>query len=206
MKQLIREHPLIAILRNVPLSQTLQYAQAVFDGGIHAFEIALNSPDALRQIELLRKQYGETAEIGAGTALTVRKARDALLAGATFLLTPSSTPEVLTYCCENKVKLLPGVMTPTDVSVCVNNGFHTLKLFPAGDLPKNYIKSLQGPFDDTEYVAVGGVNKDNIQSFFERGFVGVGIGSNLIPKEYIENNEWEKAKEYVQALVSHCMP
>ena len=76
-----------------------------------------------------------------------------------------------------------------------------MKLFPAGDLPENYIKSLKGPFDGTEYVAVGGVNAGNIGNFFERGFIGVGMGQNMVPREYVEKKQWEEASAYVRGLV-----
>ena len=72
-----------------------------------------------------------------------------------------------------------------------------MKLFPAGDFPMKYIRSLKGPFDGTEYVAVGGVNLDNARDFIENGFAGVGIGSNLMPKEFIQNKDWERAAKYI---------
>ena len=87
------------------------------------------------------------------------------------------------------------------MDTCLKYGFSTLKLFPAGDLPEGYIKSLKGPFDQTDYVAVGGVNPKNIRSFFDRGFVGAGIGSNLIPKELAAKDAWDEAKAYVAAMV-----
>ena len=67
----------------------------------------------------------------------------------------------------------------SDVAMCVNHGYHTMKLFPAGDMPMSYIKSLKGPFDDTEYVAIGGVSADNIEEFFRRGYLGAGWAAIL---------------------------
>jgi 2-dehydro-3-deoxyphosphogluconate aldolase/(4S)-4-hydroxy-2-oxoglutarate aldolase len=92
-------------------------------------------------------------------------------------------------------------MTPSDVELCVNHGFHVLKLFPAGDLPTGYIKSLKGPFDNTDYVAVGGVKADNIVNFLNSGFIGVGIGSNLVPKEIIDRKDWAAATAYITELI-----
>ena len=110
----------------------------------------------------------------------------------------------LEFCRKNNIPLLPGVLTPTDVAVCLEYGYSIMKLFPAGDMPASYIKSLKGPFDGTEYVAVGGVKTDNIRSFFEQGFIGVGIGSNLVPKEYVAAGAWEKAAEHIRKIVSCC--
>ena len=150
---------------------------------------------------MIAQHFGDKIVVGAGTAINVERAFSAVSAGAEFLLTPSTDVPVLEYCRKNNVPMLPGVMTPTDVSICVNWGFFTMKLFPAGDLPSNYIKSLKGPFDGTNYVAVGGVGVDNIRMFFERGFVGVGIGSKLVPAEYVKDNRWDEAAQYVRELV-----
>ena len=122
-------------------------------------------------------------------------------AGAQFFLTPSATTGTMEFCRRYDIPLLPGVLTPTDVAVCLEYGYTIMKLFPAGDMPPSYIKSLKGPFDGTEYVAVGGVDAGNIKTFLDNGFIGVGIGSNLIPKEYVKNDAWDKASEYVKGIV-----
>lgn len=200
MQKIIEENKICAIMRNIPFKITLDYAKSVFDGGVRMFEIAMNSSDAVKQIELLRRQFGDQAYVGAGTVTTKERCMAAEAAGAQFFLTPSVVTETLEYCITHNIPLLPGVMTPTDVSVCLEYGYSTMKLFPAGDLPDQYIRSLQGPFGGTEYVAVGGVSPDNISKYLDRGFIGVGIGSNLIPKEYIEGNQWDKARMYIEGV------
>ena len=201
MRELCLKHPICAILRNVPLEETEDYARAVFEGGVKMFEVALNSDDALSQIILLKKIFGEEAAVGAGTVTTPERCRIALDSGAEFVLTPSVNKDTIEFCLKHAIRILPGVMTPTDVDVCLSYGLNTMKLFPAGDLPENYIKSLKGPFDGTEYVAVGGVNAGNIGNFFERGFIGVGMGQNMVPREYVEKKQWEEASAYVRGLV-----
>ncbi|QHQ61977.1 bifunctional 4-hydroxy-2-oxoglutarate aldolase/2-dehydro-3-deoxy-phosphogluconate aldolase [Anaerocolumna sedimenticola] len=190
MRNIIKENPIVAIMRNIPLSITTEYIESIARGGINCFEIALNSQDAVNQIKQARQISNKDLLIGAGTVLSVEDVKKSLDAGAQFLLSPSINTEVLEYCAINKVKLLPGVMTPTDVSNCIRYGFDVLKLFPASDLPLNYINSLKGPFDKTDYVAVGGVNTKNFTEFLNRGFLGVGIGSNLVSKEHLHNRQW----------------
>ena len=129
------------------------------------------------------------------------RAEAAKAAGAQFFLTPSATVSTMEFCRTYDIPLLPGVMTPTEVAVCLSYGYTTMKLFPAGDLPMSYIKSLKGPYDDTDYVAVGGDSPANIAQFFKAGFIGVGIGSSLAPKEYTAAGQWDKVTEYVAALV-----
>lgn len=202
LRKVIAENPILAIMRNVPLEITLDYAKAIIDGGISFFEVALNSPNALEQISMLKKAYGDKAYIGAGTAITVQRAKAAVEAGAQFLLAPSTDPDVLEYCRDNNIPILPGALTPSDVTTCLRYGFEVIKLFPAGDMQKGYIKSLKGPLDNTDYVAIGGVNKDNLKEFFEQGYIGVGLGSNILPKEAVVNRDWAAASEYVKELLN----
>ena len=202
LRKVIAENPILAIMRNVPLEITLDYAKAIIDGGISFFEVALNSPNALEQISMLKKAYGDKAYIGAGTAITVERAKAAVEAGAQFLLAPSTDLDVLEYCRDNNIPILPGALTPSDVTACLRYGFEVIKLFPAGDMPKGYIKSLKGPLDNTDYVAIGGVNKDNLKEFFEQGYIGVGLGSNILPKEAVKNRDWAAASEYVKELLN----
>ena len=84
MYEIVMKNPVLAILRNVPLEQTLDYAEAIVAGGIRFFEVALNSKGGVKQISVLRKRDGDRCLIGAGTAITVELAEKALNAGAQF--------------------------------------------------------------------------------------------------------------------------
>ena len=201
MKAIVNDNPLLAIMRNIPLEQTVDYAKAVAEGGVSFFEVALNSPSAPEQISILRKLFGDRATVGAGTAITVERAKTAIAAGAQFLLAPSSDEDVLAYCAAEKIAMLPGALTPSDVSLCLKYGYSTIKLFPAGDMPRGYIKSLKGPFDNTEYVAIGGVSRDNAADFMKQGYLGIGLSSNLMPKDAVKSGDWKTASKYVNEIL-----
>ena len=149
LEQTMQEHPVLGILRNIPLDKTIDYADAAIRGGVSFFEVALNSPCALQQIEMLRDKFGEQCLVGAGTAITPELCQQAIATGAQFLLTPGTPLDVLRYCRDHEIALLPGVLTPTDVAVSMEYGYHAMKLFPAGSMPLRYLKDLQGPFDKT---------------------------------------------------------
>lgn len=202
MYEIVSRNRLLGILRNIPLEKTLDYAQAAVRGGVAFFEVALNSPHALEQISLLREQLGERCLVGAGTAITVERCRAAMAAGAQFLLTPGTPLDVLSYCAAQKIPLLPGVMTPTDVAVCLEYGYRTMKLFPAGNMPAGYLKDLKGPFDDTHYMAIGGVTPGNIRQMLDQGYLAVGLASSLMPKEAVEAGDWQTCEAYVRELVA----
>lgn len=202
MEQLFKKHKICAILRGLPDEVCLPYAQAAYNGGVRIFEVAMNSDHPARQIEILKTHLGNDASVGAGTVTTQERCREAESAGASFFLTPSVSVPVLEYCRERHIPLLPGVMTPSDVSTCLEYGYRIMKLFPAGELPLSYIKSLKGPFDETEYVAVGGVGRENVQEFLQSGFIGAGIGKALIPQKYRKRGMWQEASAYIKEMLS----
>ena len=202
MKELWEKYRVCGILRGIPQEWLLNYVQTAMDGGIRLFEVAMNSQDGELQIRTLKKELGNSICVGAGTVTTLERCKAAADAGAEFFLTPCVNRAVLEFCVENKIPILPGVMTPTDVSVCMEYGCSVMKLFPAGSLPKDYIKSLKGPFDGTEYVAVGGVKLENAAGFIEKGFLGVGIGSGLISKEQMEKGNWGEAKDGIASMMA----
>lgn len=198
MKEILNNNPICAIMRNVPTNKALAYADAAYRGGVRMFEVAMNTPEGALQIAMLRKEFGDKVYVGAGTVINMERCMAAEDAGAQFFLTPNVAECTLGFCKDRNIPLLPGVFTPTDVGICLDYGYSVMKLFPAGDMPMSYIKSLQGPFDGTKYVAVGGVKLENIADFMKAGFVGVGIGSNLIPKEMVAADDWDAAAEYVK--------
>ncbi|MHB8129088.1 MAG: bifunctional 4-hydroxy-2-oxoglutarate aldolase/2-dehydro-3-deoxy-phosphogluconate aldolase [Mobilitalea sp.] len=204
MREIIKNNPIIAIIRNLPADLLIPYVNTIIKGGIHALEIAMNTPDGAEQIKTVKKHFGNEIMVGAGTAITKERINLALDAGAEFFLTPSISDEILAYFRQNNLKVLPGIITPSDVGMCLSYGFNVLKLFPAGDMPMSYVKNLKGPFDNTDYVAVGGVTLDNLSDFFSHGYIGAGIASNLIPEDYILERDWTKAAIHIGKFVEIC--
>lgn len=198
MKDIIDKYPVVAIIRNVSDLDILPYMMSLYNAGLRCFEISISHGNAIEQICKMKQSMPEDTLIGAGTVLDVQAVERVLAAGADFILSPSTNAAVLEYCKKNKVRLLPGVMTPTDVSVCQEYGFSTLKLFPAGELPMDYNKSLKGPFPDTRYVAVGGVTPQNAIEYLNHGYCGVGIGSALVNKKDLKEKNWDKITEEVK--------
>lgn len=200
-RKVLKENPILAILRNVEDDCLIDYVKAVIDGGIRFFEVALNSQKAFVQIVRLKEAFGSEILLGAGTVVSKRLAQKAVEAGADFLLSPSTDVEVLSYCMKNEIAFLPGALTPSEVRRCMEYGCSDIKLFPAGEMPASYIKSLKGPLDGTEYIAIGGVNAENIPVFFKNGYIGAGLGSNLMPKEVREKKDWERGTRYIRELI-----
>lgn len=201
MHSIIKKYPVVAILRDTPDDDLSPYARSLYDGGIRAFEVSFSAKNAAKQLAWMKEHLPEDTCIGAGTIIDQSKAREALRAGADFFLSPSSDTEILDYCRTNNIPLLPGVFSPSDISLCLSYGYHTLKLFPAGELPARYIKSLKGPFPDAEFVAVGGISPENTASYLKSGFAGVGIGSSLVDKSKFAEKKWGQITEDIQTFL-----
>ena len=207
IREIVTANPIIAILRNIEENLLLPYAESLLEGGIGAVEVAVNSPDAYRQIRLLRETFGTALFVGAGTVLNEERIKSSIDAGAYFFMTPSVTEELLSAFQMLCLPVLPGVLSPSEVMLCLKYNMSLMKLFPAGELPRSYIRSLKGPFEAAEFVAVGGVNADNMASFFQAGFLGVGIGSSLVPKDKLISRDWAYIRSHIKRMVEEaCLP
>ena len=189
------------IFRNIDESKIVKTAEILINNNINTFEVSYNSYDAVKQIKLLKKHYPD-ARIGAGTILNTEDLKKITSeTDPDFIFTPSVNEKVLDYSRKNNINLIPGVFSPSEVALCLNYGFNLLKLFPAGNLPETYVKNLKGPFNKAEFIAVGGVTRDNILSFFKMGYLGVGMGSSLIKTDFLKNNDWESLDKHIKDIL-----
>ena len=100
--------------------------------------------------------------------------------------------------------IVGGIFTPTEAFNAISAGAKILKLFPGSAVGPEYIKALKGPFPDIEIVPTGGVSLSNVKDWFKAGAVAVGMGSNLIPKEAVEKENYaeitKRAKDFVREI------
>jgi 2-dehydro-3-deoxyphosphogluconate aldolase/(4S)-4-hydroxy-2-oxoglutarate aldolase len=100
--------------------------------------------------------------------------------------------------------LFPGALTPTEILEAYNAGADAVKVFPASVFGTAYIKAVRAPLSHIPLMAVGGVNEKNAADFMRAGCVGLGVGGNLVNREWIENGEWGKitalAKDFMKAV------
>lgn len=197
MNKILGESKIIAILRNIPLEKTIDIVSIAYSEGIKSFEVSLISKESINQIEKIKKHFDTKIIIGAGTVINTDLVKASLNVGVDFIFSPSSDEKVLDFCKTNSINLIPGIFSPSDVSLCLSYGYNLLKLFPANIFPLSYIRDLKGPFPQTEYIAVGGVNEKNYKNFLNAGYVGVGIGSNLFPKKFVLNNDWDSIRKII---------
>ncbi|TVY06703.1 bifunctional 4-hydroxy-2-oxoglutarate aldolase/2-dehydro-3-deoxy-phosphogluconate aldolase [Paenibacillus cremeus] len=199
--KLIEAVRIVAIVRGVEEQHILSLAEALKDGGIPVMEVTLNTEGALGMIEKLQEAYGDTMYIGAGTVLDVEDAKQALDAGASYLVTPNTDEDVIRYAVERGAPIFPGAMTPTEVVKAHKAGATAVKIFPGASLGIGYLKELMGPLNHIPMMAVGGVNEENIAEFMRIGCFGVGIGGSLVNLKEIAAGNFGWVREKAARLV-----
>ncbi len=180
MEPFLDGRPLLAILRGVPVDRAVELAEAVWDTGIGAVEVPIQTPDALLALSAVARAGAARGQrVGAGTVITpdqVSRARDA---GAAFTVAPGFDPEILAASRAAGMPHLPGVATPSDVQHAVKAGCRWLKAFPASSLGSRWLRELRGPFPEVLFVATGGIDAGNAREFLDAGARSLGVGSTI---------------------------
>lgn len=204
----IKKHKLIVIARGLNKQELLDTAQAMYDGGVRLIEVtfnAKNNPTAQETadyIKALCEKFEGKMLIGAGTVLSVKQAKLAIDAGAKYIISPNVDKKVIRYTIKRGAVSIPGAFTPTESVTAHNYGADFVKIFPGGAVKSTYVKDLKAPLSHIEFLAVGGVNVDNIKEFLKNGASGVGIGSGIIDKDAVKSGDFAKVTALAKAFTS----
>ena len=193
--QRIAEERIIAIVRLEDLSEARRISEALLEGGVSVVEFTLTNPDAIRVIENLREDVGGLL-LGAGTVLDEQAAYAAIMAGASFLVTPTVAPGVVEQGLRYGVPVICGGMTPTELLHAHSLGCEMVKVFPAGALGPGFLKDVMGPLPQLQMIPTGGIQVSNVASFLEAGAVAVGVGSALVSADKSPEEVAETASRF----------
>ena len=175
------------ILRGYETKQVMSVVEQLVGTKVNSIEVASNSPHAMESIAQARREFGSEVHVGAGTVKNAEIARQAIDAGAEFMLSPIMfTPEIFGLAREAGVITVPAAFSPTEIQQMIDMGADIVKVFPAGQLGPDYIKAVQAPLGRLPLMVVGGVNVDNVQSYFDKGATYAGIGSGIFDPADIE--------------------
>ncbi len=182
----------IAILRTDNADKLLDAIHALVAGGIHAIEVTMTTPAALRVVGQARSTLGDKIVMGVGSVLDGETARQAMLEGAQFVVTPVVRPAVIEICNRYGVPVATGAMTPTEALTAHELGSDFVKIFPAEQFGPPYIKAILAPLPMLQLIPTGGVTPQNLPDYFKAGCAAVGAGSTLLTKDILTAADWNQ--------------
>ena len=202
--ELLRElhrNRLVAVIRSKTSNEALSTAAAAADAGVKFVEITFSVPGALKIIEelALRRLF----HVGAGTVLSRDQAREAIAAGAHFVVAPSLELDLIPICHESGVACFPGAATPTEIITAARAGADLVKIFPADCVGGAYfIRQMSGPFPEIRFMVSGGVSVDNVKDYVQAGVTGICLGSAFLSNLWARQGREGFVKEIARFMKS----
>ncbi|GAA0134335.1 bifunctional 4-hydroxy-2-oxoglutarate aldolase/2-dehydro-3-deoxy-phosphogluconate aldolase [Paenibacillus sp. YSY-4.3] len=197
----LKQERIIAILRHVPDDRADGLIAALARAGVVFVEATLNSDGALGMISRWREQFGDRMRIGAGTVLDLNMAKEAVSAGAEYLISPNLDEAVVNYAREQSIDVYPGAITPSEIVRAWNVGATAVKIFPMASMGLAYLREIRAPLSHIPMIATGGVRLDNIHEFFQAGATAVGLGGSIVNMALVKEGRFDEIERNAAALV-----
>jgi len=180
----------VVVIENV--KDAVPTAEAMLRGGVDVMEITLRTAAGL---DAIRAVAGDCPDmlVGAGTVVTLDQCKQAVEAGAKFIVSPGFDRAMVEWCVENGVAVTPGCVTPSEIMQALALGVKVLKFFPAnvyGGL--SAMKALSGPFGGVRFIPTGGVNAQNLGEYLSAPYVFAVGGSWLCDKKDISEGKFDR--------------
>ncbi len=198
-RDVMQDAPVIPVIVLQDVQHAVPLAHALVAGGVRMLEITLRTPIAL---ECMRRISAEVPEavVGAGTVCSPAQLREAVAAGARFLVSPGYLASVGAAAREAGVALLPGVATSTEVMQVLADGFDSAKFFPAVQAGGvDMLKAFSGPFGELKFCPTGGISPGNVGTFLSLPNVLCAGGSWLAPQALMAAGDWAQITELARA-------
>lgn len=192
----------LAVMRAPSADSALRAADALITGGVTGLEITYSTPDAPGVIRTLADRYGDSIYLGAGTVTTPEQAKRAADAGAVFLVSPGTRPELTAAMKATGLVVMTGALTPSEVMAATEYGADVVKIFPASLGGPGYLRSLRGPFPDVPLMPTGGVTPDNIDAWFAAGAIAVGAGSDLVSAADLAGDRYDEVERKARLFMA----
>ena len=169
---------IFGIVRTHGMESAVETAGALIEAGFSVLEVSMTTPGALDALRELTAGH-PGALIGAGTVLDGLSARMAVDAGASFIVSPNLSEEVIITGSRYGLPVIPGVATPSEVVRAMEMGADVVKAFPGSVLGTEFIRALKGPIPRARVIPVGGVDASNLAEWIKAGAYALGLGRGL---------------------------
>ncbi len=192
-----------AILRTPHGDRAIPAMEAALAAGFKVCEYTLTIPGAFDCIRNTSENHSDVV-VGAGTVLTPDQAREAVAAGARFLVSPIMDPQMIQLAQDLGVAIIPGCSTPTEMQAAHEAGAPLVKLFPGPAGGPAWVRATLGPLPHLRIVPTSGVSSDNAREFLQAGAHAVGFVAPLFDADDVETENWSRVEERGRALLDLC--
>ena len=206
----IENEKLVVIVRGIERKDLIPLAEAMYAGGVRLLEITYSADgstsdeETADRIKMLAERFDGRMYIGAGTVLTEKQVELTAAAGGRFIISPDTNEAVIKKTSYLGLVSMPGALTPTEIQTAHKAGADFVKVFPAGNLGVEYVKSVKAPLSHIKMLAVGGINLESIPDYKKIGISGFGLSSNIIDKKKVEAGDFASitalAEKYVNLI------
>ena len=194
--------PVIPVVTVANVAQAVNLARALVAGGLPAIEVTLRTPEAITAIEAIANEV-EGAMVGAGTLINGAQVKAVIKAGAKFMVSPGSAPNLLASVRDCPLPLLPGVSSASEAMQLGEMGYTYLKFFPAGPAGgPEFLKSLGAPLPQFKFCPTGGVNRKNAEDYLKLANVLCVGGSWVAPSSLVERGDWQAITKLASAAAT----
>ncbi len=190
----------VAVIRLSDASKLIKVAESINKGGVSAIEITMTVPNAIKVIEETSKAIGDFINIGVGSVLNAQTAKDAINAGAKYVVSPIFKKEIVEAAHSMDIPAMPGCFTPTEIQTAYEAGADIIKVFPADCLGMAFFKGVLAPMPHLKMMPTGGVTLTNGGDWLRAGACAVGVGSALLNQKAIKNEEYDVLTENAKIL------
>ncbi|RKY88016.1 2-dehydro-3-deoxyphosphogluconate aldolase [candidate division KSB1 bacterium] len=200
----IKKSGIVAVIRMADIEKLIETVKAIRKGGVRCIEIAMTTPDAINMIKEITDDESSDIITGAGTVLDSETARAAILAGAEYIVSPVLNIELIKLCKRYNKTVIPGAFTPTEILIAWEQGADIVKVFPARAVGPKYFGDIKAPLPQVELMPTGGISIENAADYIKAGACAVAIGSALLDKKAIAEQNYyiltEKAEKLVESI------
>jgi len=190
---------IIPVLEIDSTAHAVPVVEALSAGGLPIAEVTLRTEAGLESIRNIARSLPDVL-VGAGTVINLKQAQAARDAGAQFLVSPGMTEDVVLWAQKNKIPILAGAVTPTEIMRGLNLGLTLLKFFPSETMGGlKAIKAISDPFPQVKFIPTGGICLENLAEYLQMEKVHAVGGSWMAKRSMIAEGKFDeiqkKAKE-----------
>ena len=197
----IQQYGIVPVIRLEHAEDAAPLARALCEGGLPCAEVTFRTGEAAAAIKNMKTACPDML-VGAGTVLTVQQVENAVASGAEFIVSPGLNPDILKYCVEHNILILPGCANPSDIEQAIKFGIEVVKFFPAEAVGGvKAIKAMAAPYNQVKFMPTGGINPSNVNDYlsFER-IIACG-GTWMVPGDLIAAGDYNGIRKLTEEAV-----